>query len=175
MPSKSSGIGYSSTPQNTSSLLTKEVHCRCQMRSRQRWHSSRRLRTLWRVALPLQQGVVKDLTSSRPITLAVLSALGDYSHSSKGVLVNVIDPTSNSGTSNNNSLTLPQIPETPPSGGGGNSLFGTFQTGEGNSNNNFNHGEASNNSPPPTSPLHIYTKLVTTFSQSYNSTLHSLP
>jgi len=133
------------------------------------------------------QGMLKNLANDHPTTLAALSALGDHSHSSKGVLVNVIDPTSNNGSgtnSQNNSGTMPAMPDTPPPagvGGGAKGLFSSFSNSSGGGNsshsaNNSNHADSVGGSPSTDmSSLHIYTKLRTTFSQNYNSTLHSLP
>ncbi|KAL9181886.1 hypothetical protein ACHAXT_012229 [Thalassiosira profunda] len=122
------------------------------------------------------QEAMRELTNNDPATFAALSAMGEYSHSSRGVLVNVIDPTTPSGTSGvpvTTPSSLPNIPDTPPSGGKG--LFGNFNRGEAGISANGGAEAASSSSPVDTSSLNIYSRLASTFSDNYNSTLHSLP
>ncbi|KAL7432472.1 hypothetical protein ACHAXH_001767 [Discostella pseudostelligera] len=132
-----------------------------------------------------------------PITISsALSALGvgsgGYStQSSRGVLVNVIDPstTLHSKTIAVDALSSPahNFPDTPPPLAKG--LFGGFRSGGGggggeNSHNNNSSSAAntthSNNNNHQTTTTanickNIYEKLTSIFSHNYNSTLHSLP
>lgn len=111
-----------------------------------------------------------------PTTLAALSSLGQFSHASNGVLVNIIDPsTPASGVVTYNQASPALLPppnaippNTPPAASNkpGGLLFKTLKT----------HTEK----PQPTSwegtttNLHLFDKLSTTFSRDYDSTLHSL-
>lgn len=114
-----------------------------------------------------------------PTTLAALSSLGQFSHASNGVLVNIIDPsTPASGVvtynqaspaslppPNNNSIP-PNTPPTPNNKPGG-LLFKTLKS-------NTEKSQPSSSWEGTTANLHLFDKLSTTFSRDYNSTLHSL-
>lgn len=122
-----------------------------------------------------------DKTNIDPITLAALSSLGQFSQASNGVLVNIIDPTTphtagSSGITYNQTSPASLPPNstinTPPTAGkavGG--LFKTLQKGHAASHNNTPSWEQSN---AIHSNLHLFSKLQTTFTRDYNSTLHSL-
>ena len=122
-----------------------------------------------------------EIDNSDPTILAALTALGgDYSHSSKGVLVNVIDPTTTSSSNNAAPTTttpsLSNITETPPNGAvavGAKGIFASLKSsGSGGGFDNSNRDESS---PPPATNVNIYSRLTSTFQTNYNSTLHSLP
>ena len=122
-----------------------------------------------------------DKTNIDPITLAALSSLGQFSQASNGVLVNIIDPTTPHNAGNNgvtyNQTSPASLPpnltvNTPPTAGkavGG--LFKTLQKGHAASSHNTPSWEQSN---AIHSNLHLFSKLQTTFTRDYNSTLHSL-
>jgi len=163
-------------------------------------------------------------TPSDPITLAALSALGQSCHSSAGVLVNVIDPTTplsygpgvaggpsfnyaspaatlgknanaNAASSSPYSglsmgMGMGMIPSSP--GGvasAGKNFLKNFRGGSSSSahsseDSSFHHSNSSSPNHPNSNtlnaqntrpPLNLFTALQTTFSHSYNSTLHSLP
>jgi len=124
-------------------------------------------------------------------TLAALSNMGGGSNDGinnelRGVLVNVIDPTTTASTTNTSQISAAsppplQVPDTPPSAtqNTGKGLFGRL-AGGGNNN------EISKPTPPTSSTtsstqnsnienLNIYNKLTTQFNNLHNSTLHSLP
>lgn len=113
-----------------------------------------------------------DKNNVDSITLTALSSLGQFSHASNGVLVNVIDPSTPAGGITYNQTSPAFLPpnltqNTPPTGGkGGGGLFKTLQK--------------NNTAQPPLwegtshANLHLFSKLQTTFNRDYNSTLHSL-
>jgi len=134
------------------------------------------------------QDIINTTTSNSTTTkslstLAALSNMGgevSQNNELRGVLVNVIDPTS--GPSSQIVAASPptlQVPDTPPSAtqNTGKGLFGRL-AGGGNNN------ETSKPTPPPTTTvtqnsnienLNIYNKLTSKFNNLHNSTLHSLP
>ncbi|KAL3791751.1 hypothetical protein HJC23_007518 [Cyclotella cryptica] len=105
------------------------------------------------------------------VTLAALSALGQFSHASNGVLVNVIDPSTPAGGITYNQTSPASLPpnvhSSPPAAGKGGGLFKNLR--------GDNH-----NTPPPSwegnahANLNLFSKMQTTFSRDYASTLHSL-
>ena len=138
-----------------------------------------------------------------PITIsAALSAMGVgggggcSTQCSRGVLVNVIDPTTSTTsttTLNSKTMLVPDAvpapnnyPDTPPPHSKG--LFGAFRGGGGGGGGENSHNStssaATNNNPTTSNNnnsynsnmcKNIYEKLSSTFSQNYNSTLHSIP
>mmetsp|Transcript_21215 Transcript_21215/g.34739 ORF Transcript_21215/g.34739 Transcript_21215/m.34739 type:complete len:1607 (+) Transcript_21215:45-4865(+) len=161
--STDSSNGRSSTPKRRKSVMSSD-------------EGSKTL-TLIRTAQGIANSSGAAPVSGRdPQTLAALSALGHWSHSHNGVTVNIIDPTTQStGGITYNQASPAAVPSTPPHGGVGGSLFKTLR-GDDTNNNNSNN---SNN--PPSSwdtnasqKLNLYSKLTSTFSELYNSTLHSI-
>jgi hypothetical protein len=118
-----------------------------------------------------KHGYSIDKNNLDPVTLAALSALGQFSHATNGVLVNVIDPSTPSGGITYNQISPPSLPpnvhSTPPAGGTAGGFFKNLR------------GDTANTQPPSWessnhSNLHLFSKLQTTFNRDYSSTLHSL-
>jgi hypothetical protein len=114
-----------------------------------------------------------DKNNLDPVTLAALSALGQFCHATNGVLVNVIDPNTPSGGITYNQTSPPSLPpnvhSTPPAGGTVGGFFKNLR------------GDTVNTQPQPPSlessnhfNLHLFLKLQTTFNRDYSSTLHLL-
>ena len=142
------------------------------------------IRTAQGIAKSSGGAAVVPMSGRDPKTLAALSALGHWSHSYNGVTVNVIDPT----TTQSSGITYNQasptaaavVPSTPPQSGGGGvgvSLFKNLRgeqsdkSSENNSNNPPSSWETANTQKQQ---LNLYSKLSSTFSELYGSTLHSI-
>jgi len=106
-----------------------------------------------------------DKNNLDPVTLAALSALGQFSHATNGVLVNVIDPRPHRGGITYNQTSSPSllsnVHSTPPAGGTAGGFFKNLR------------GDTANTQPPSWessnhSNLHLFSKLHTTFNRDYS-------